>query len=297
MRIETELITTEDEIPGSPPLTRYKNVTQPEFDPDKPRLGRRESEPHSSEINYLYDVLRSNFPGDRATWDLHHYFKDPTNEENKDNEYDIQYDISYFRGLMIDNELPSYTAVEHENRVPTMAVNVMSKSTWAVDLSDHADKSRLLAIPLYITFPAYHVATSTYRPPFLRAYVYQSSTRQYIIHDLNQAIVKEGETLTQDLCNDRNKLLDTSGIVPFRIGLMERRVQFKGGLSTWRMILVHQTEPVLLLTRAEQEKVRAEQEKARAEQEKARAEQEKARADDLQKVVGRYRDRFGPLDS
>ncbi|MEX2681926.1 MAG: hypothetical protein Q6373_010005 [Candidatus Sigynarchaeota archaeon] len=288
-RIDAELKMTEDEMPGRLPLTRHKNVVQPDFDPDKPRLGRRESEPHSAEINYLYDVLRSNFPGDRTTWDLHHYFKDPTNEASKDDEYDIQFDISYFRGFMIDYELSSYAAVEHENRVPTMAVNVMSKSSWAVDLSDHVDKSRLLAIPLYITFPTYHVATSTYKPPFLRAYIYQPSTRQYSIHDLKQTIIKEGEPLTRDLCDDPGKLIDTSGIVPFRIGLMERRVRLKGGLATYRMILVHPTEPVMLLTRAEQER-------ARAEQEKARAEQEKARADSLEKLVSRYRDKFGPLE-
>jgi hypothetical protein len=177
--------------------------------------------------------------------------------------------------MSIEQELPSYVAVEHGNRVPTMAVNVLSKSTWAVDLSDHVDKSRLLGIPLYVVFPAYHVATATYKPPFLRAYIYQASTRQYGIHDLNQAIVKEGEALTHGLCEDSEKLLDTSSIVPFRIGLMERRVKVRGGLSAWRMILVHPTEPRILLTCAEQEK---------------------ARADAFEKLVAQYKGRFGSLD-
>jgi hypothetical protein len=213
---------------------------------------------------------------------LHQYFKDPLNEAGKDDDYDIQYDISYFRGLSIEQEIPSYTAVEHGNRVPTMAVNVLSNSTWAVDLSDHVDKSRLLGIPLYVVFPAYHVATTTYKPPFLRAYNYQASTRQHAIHDLNQAIVKEGEDLTRGPCEDSGKLLDTCSIVPFRIGLMERQVKVKGGLSAWRMILVHPTEPRILLTCAEQER--------------ARVEQEKAPADALEKLVERYKGRFGSLD-
>ncbi|NMC08319.1 MAG: hypothetical protein GYA24_24140 [Candidatus Lokiarchaeota archaeon] len=272
----------EDEMPSGRVLTRIRNVIQPDFDPDKPRIGRRESEPHSAEVGYLFDVLGTNFLEDRTTWDLHHYFKDPLDPGSKDDEYDIQYDISYFRGLKIAQELPSYKAVEHGNAVPTMAVNVLSKSTWAVDLSDHVDKSRLLGIPLYVVFPAYHVATTTYKPPFLRAYIYQSSTRQHVIHDLKQAIVKEGEPLSKAACDDPEKLLDTSSIVPFRIGLMERNVQVKGGFSAWRMILVHPTEPRMFLTRAEQEK--------------ARAEQEKARADELERVLSRYKERFGSLN-
>ncbi len=66
-----------------------------------PRLGRRDSEPHSSEISYLHDVLTTNFPNDRTIWDFHHYFI------VDDEKIDLQFDISYFRGLQIDTELPS----------------------------------------------------------------------------------------------------------------------------------------------------------------------------------------------
>ncbi|NEP76650.1 MAG: hypothetical protein F6K29_34935 [Okeania sp. SIO2G5] len=41
---------------------------------------------------------------------------------------------------------------------------------------------------------------------------------------------------------------------------------------------------------------RAEQEKQRAEQERQRAEQEKQRADTAEKLLAKYRDRFGSLD-
>ncbi|MHA1370170.1 MAG: hypothetical protein ACTSRA_10700, partial [Promethearchaeota archaeon] len=33
-----------------------------------PRLGRRESEPHSAEINYMHDVFTTNYPGGRVLW-------------------------------------------------------------------------------------------------------------------------------------------------------------------------------------------------------------------------------------
>jgi len=56
----------------------------------KPRLGRRESEPQSEDITYLYDVLMTNFPNSRALWDLHHYFL------INGNEIDLQFDISFF---------------------------------------------------------------------------------------------------------------------------------------------------------------------------------------------------------
>ncbi len=289
----TSLIATADETSPREDkgFTRTKNVTQPDFDPDAPRLGRRESEPHSAEINYLRDVLHVNFPADRVTWDLHHYFKGNESSRSGEEDYDIQFDISYFRNMTIDQELPSYVAADHENRIPTMAVNVLSKSTWAVDLSDHVEKCRLLGVPLYVVFPAYHVATWPYKPPFLRAFIYQPDTKDYKIHDLKQAIMKEGEELALqgDDCNDKEKLLDTSDIVPFRIGLMERKTMFKGGLSTWRMILVHPTEPRIFPTATGKER-------ERAEKERERAEKERERADMLQDRIDRYNKKFGPLD-
>ncbi len=55
--------------------TRIKNAPVDDYVPTKPRLGRRESEPHAAEVSYLYEVLSSNFPADRTMWDLLHYFQ------------------------------------------------------------------------------------------------------------------------------------------------------------------------------------------------------------------------------
>ena len=41
--------------------TRHQTIKPDEFDQSQPRIGRRESEPHSFEISYLHDVLTFNF--------------------------------------------------------------------------------------------------------------------------------------------------------------------------------------------------------------------------------------------
>ena len=133
--------------------TRHKRLSPEEFDNSKPRLGRRESEPHSDEINYLYDVLTTNFPDDRAMWDLHHYF---TVDDLK---IDLQFDVSYFKDMHIPERLSSYKAEKYNGRVPNMAINVLSKSTWKTDIGENLDYCRRLQIPLYIVFTTYHIAT------------------------------------------------------------------------------------------------------------------------------------------
>src|SRR5271157_3610046 len=55
-------------------FSRIEQPVEPDLDPSLPRIGRRESEPHSAEVSYLHDVLEANFEGSRVFWDLHHYF-------------------------------------------------------------------------------------------------------------------------------------------------------------------------------------------------------------------------------
>jgi Uma2 family endonuclease len=147
--------------------TRIENVEVIPFDPLTPRLGRRESEPHSEEVSYLYEVLHLNFPDSRTTWDLHHYFIVESEE------IDIQFDISFFKDLKIKYSLSSYRASNFNNRVPNIAINFLSKNTWQMDIGIHADYCRLLKIPLYIVFSPYHIGKAIYKPPFLRAYILQ----------------------------------------------------------------------------------------------------------------------------
>jgi len=70
---------------------------EPEVEP--PRLGRRESEPHSEEVCYMRNVLKDNYPDHRVLWDLHHYFY------HDGEEIDIVFDISFFLEFKTDGPI------------------------------------------------------------------------------------------------------------------------------------------------------------------------------------------------
>ena len=234
--------------------TRHRDAEPDTFDPNVPRLGRRESEPHSAEVTYLHDVLTTNFPNDRTLWDLHHYFR----KEGMD--IDLQFDISFFKDLKIPYTLSSYKAKDFENRVPTMAINILSKSTWRSDLAEKLDFCRLLEIPLYIIFPAFHVAINLYQPPFLRAYVLQEN-KEYKMHELRKTLDIESDKW------DEEAIIDVSELVPFRLGIIKRKEQkHQGGLSLYRLVLLDPKKDKVLLTK--NEKTIEEKEKTIEEKEK-----------------------------
>jgi Uma2 family endonuclease len=226
-------------IDGEPFVsTRHRDAEPDTFDPNEPRLGRRESEPHSAEVSYLHDVLTTNFPDDRTIWDLHHYFK-------KDGmDIDLQFDISYFKGLKIPYTLSSYKADEFDNRIPTMAINILSKSTWRSDLAEKLDFCRILKIPLYIVYSTYHVAINIYKPPFLRAYVLQSNN-EYKMYELRRTISRTPEGF------DLNTIIDVSEVVPFRLGLQENEQKHQGEQSLYRLVLVDPNTDQFFLTENE----------------------------------------------
>ncbi|MHA1681185.1 MAG: hypothetical protein ACTSUE_09265 [Promethearchaeota archaeon] len=265
MQESTDSNSNRDEGTQSFRSRRAREMPPDLFDPTKPRLGRRESEPHSAEITYLHDVLTTNFPEDRTMWDLHHYFR--TNGID----FDIQFDVSFFKGMNIPFSLPSYRAERFNHKVPTMAINVLSKSTWKTDIGENVDYCQMLKIPLYIVFPAYHVATDFYRPPFVRAYILQDNGL-YVVHELKELTINDRGEINP------NAVIDTSSIVPFRLGLIQNEGKYNDKLPLYRLVLLKPDEITLLPSKLEREKARADQEKARADQEKARADQEKARA-------------------
>lgn len=218
--------------------TRHRDAEPDNFDPNEPRLGRRESEPHSAEVTYLYKVLTANFPNDRTMWDLHHYFR-------KDNmEIDIKFDVSYFRDLDIPYTLSSYHADQFDNRVPTMAINILSESTWRSDLAEKVDQCRFLEIPLYIVFPSYHVANEIYKPPFLRAYVLQENGK-YETKEVRETINPSLGALNFD------PIIDVSNIVPFRLGLRKRKQEHQGKEPLYRLVLIDPDSDKILLTENE----------------------------------------------
>lgn len=243
---------------GSRPFrsTRIRSMSPDDFDPTKPRLGRRESEPHSSEVTYLFDVLTTNFPADRTLWDLHHYFRVDGIA------LDLQFDISYFRDLQIPYALSSYRAERFNSRVPTMAINVLSKSTWKTDIGETVDHCKLLEIPLYVVFPPFHVATAIYRPPFLRAYFLQDDG-DFQVKELKQLTVTGQGEINSDA------IIDTSSIVPFRLGLVKRKRKYDKNLPLYRLIILAKDELKVLPTKFEKEQRRVDEEQRRADEAEA----------------------------
>ncbi|MHA1520811.1 MAG: hypothetical protein ACTSRK_11575 [Promethearchaeota archaeon] len=268
--------------PGSSPeekksafrSTRIKDAPPDLFDPLEPRIGRRESEPHSAEVSYLYDVLSTNFVKDRIMWDLHHYFE-------ADRLYiDLQFDVSFFKGLDIPYSLSSYRATKYQNKVPTLAINILSKSTWRADVGEHVDYCKLLQIPIYVFFPAYHVTSSIYRPPFLRAYILQPSG-EYKIRDLREVTLHEGDKSGGEKKENDENIIDLRPILPFRLGLEKLKKKHEGELDLYRMVIIKPEILEIFPTRTEQESVRANQEKERADQEKTRADQAEQKISEL----------------
>jgi Uma2 family endonuclease len=250
------------ENPPLPEMSRRSRIEAdlPDgFDPNKPRLGRRESEPHSAEITYICDVLRSNFPQDRVTWDLHHYFI--VNGE----EIDMELDVSLFRGMSLPVQLSSYRAAECGGRVPDLAINVISKSTWRADVGENVDLCNMVKIQVYVIFAPFHVASRPYKPPFLRAYL-MDEHGAYQARELREATIAAGKEVNWDAT------IDCGGRLPFKLGLQELAGEkHEKGWQLYRLVFINPQERAVLRTRLEMERVRADNAEARAEQEKARA--------------------------
>ncbi len=233
----------------------------------KPRLGRRESEPHSDEINYLYDVLSSNFPKDRVLWDLHHYFTIAGEL------IDIVFDISYFKDFQLPFRISSYNAQKYGNRVPTMAINILSASTFKNDLGIILEQCQRLKIPVYVMFSDHLQAPSYVKAPMLKIYYLEGN--QYHTAETRDICCREGEEPAP------SKLIDVlPDVLPFKFGIMERNERYlKDTVSPlYFLALVDRVTGKLLLTRRQ----KAEK---RADEEKRRADEEKRRADELQKKL------------
>ena len=271
---KSETLSHPIDLSGIKQSTRIENAPPDLFDPNAPRLGRRESEPHSSEITYLYDVLTTTFPESRVVWDLHHYYVGAKGVL-KEEKIDIQFDVSFFQDLKIPHSLSSYDARKYEGKVPDIAINVLSKSTWRADLSDHADTCNILGIPVYAVFSPYKVASKVYDPPFLRVFLLQDDG-SYKQIDLRRITLNEGESI-----EDEKHIIDVSDKLPFRLGLMRLKHQHEGDLPLFRLIFIDPSEPKILLTRAETA-------------EKAKVEAE-ATAEKAEKLLLQYRERFGEL--
>jgi len=274
--------------------TRIENAPPDLFDPNEPRLGRRESEPHSAEVTYIRDVLTTNFPSSRTLWDLHHYFSG-SKGTLKGKEIDIQFDVSFFKDLNVTHTLSSYDARKYEGKIPDLAINVLSKSTWSNDLSEKVDICKDLGISVYAIFSPYKVASKIYDPPFLRVFILKED-KSYKQEDFRSITINEGETI------DEKNIIDVSENLLFRLGLMRLKQQHEGEQPLFRLIFIDPSEPRILLSKTEkfekekqeaEEKVKKAEEKVKKAEEKAKEAEEKAKK--LEKDLIKYREKFGEL--
>ncbi len=196
------------------------------FDQSQPRIGRRESEPHSFEISYLHDVLTENLQEHHTLWDLHHYF------QVEREIIDVQFDISFFLNWSLPYTLSSYRASEFGNRIPDVAINILSKSTWKTDLSENLDICRILKIPVYIVFCPFDVATKLYSPPFLRIYFLTQEYPLTSYKDLREVCIHSDGTLNLE------HVIDLGESIPFAVGLQELEKKHEGSRALFRMVLV-----------------------------------------------------------
>ena len=260
------LQTTRDKIP---PITDGAT-------PNLQRIGRRESEPHSEEVSYMYDVLTTNFPNSRTFWDLHHYFK------IDDEEIDLQFDISFFRNFILKEAVSSFKAEEFNGRIPDLVINILSKSTWRIDLLEHVEYCEKLKIPYYIVFTPYDVIKKLYKPPFLRVYFLKNNKYEHF--DFRDITLIEGEYNNID----STKIIDLGESIPFRIGLMERKRRHLKRGKLYRLVFFDKEKDIMLKSSIEKAIEIAEKERRRAEEERKRAEH-------LEKLLKKYKEKFGDI--
>ncbi len=247
------------------------------------RLGRRESEPHSAEVTYLFDVLSSNFPQHRTMWDLHHYFVIGGEK------VDLQFDISFFLDFSIPEDLPSYKASDFNNRIPDLVINVLSKSTWQKDLSEIQEICRGLKVPIYVLLLSYPIAPKVFPSPFLRVYILNDENI-YIPCEINKFMIENQKT------TDNEAQIKLPEKYPFNLALEKLERTYYGRKTRSRLILIDKKKKHKILSKAEREKQRADEEKQRADEEKQRADKEKQRADEEKQRADKERERAEKLE-
>ncbi len=195
--------------------------------PAPPRLGRRESEPHSMTLVHIYEVLQANFEGTHhALWDLHHYFKHVGGTT-----FDLQFDVSFFLNFHVPKLLPSYKAWEFGNRVPDVAFNIMSRSTWRNDLSEISDICAALGIPVYVVFAPYHVASQFYKPPFLRVYLLQEDGTYKNVTVRHACLREDGSIELQHV-------VQLPQTIPFWVGLTQTDKLGPDDVGIYQLVLI-----------------------------------------------------------
>ena len=159
--------------------------------------------------------------------------------------------------------LSSYKAKDFDNRIPTLAVNVLSKSTWRSDLSENVDVCKILGIPVYVVFSPFFVTSTVYRPPFLRVYTLGEDGGYRQVELRKITLVEGGEM-------DPDAVITVGDFLPFRFGIMELTQKHVEGMSLYRLILIAPDELRILPMERDQLKTERDQLKGKLEEYKTR---------------------------
>ncbi|MHA1733798.1 MAG: hypothetical protein ACTSU5_17780 [Promethearchaeota archaeon] len=125
-----------------------------------------------------------------------------------------------------------------------------------------------------MVFAPYDVASSDYRPPFLRVYAIRGGT-SIEVRDVRGCAAKEGSDEVSE-----EHLHDFSPDLPFRLGLLKVRQRTRGE-HTYLLAPFRVDRPERFPTRAEAERQKVEEEHRKAEE--------------LSSLVDAYRRKFGDL--
>jgi hypothetical protein len=271
-------MTTEDDFEDETEFPyRYSISTRHKFpDPregalDGPRIRRREGEPYSLEINYLWDVLHTNFPNHRVLLDLPHCFRQGTKR------IDIQLDLSFFLNLSIPEKINSFDSSDFDYRIPELAINILTKATWRVDLVDNFEKCRKIKIPYYVVFFAYPIKNEIYPYPLLRLYKMNNDGR-YTTQDLTDLAIDNDVIVSQTAFLDCEPL-------PFRIGLAKIPETFIGGKPLYRMILLKKNIFEVYNTKAELAESKAKEAESKAKEAEIKSQETKKENEMLKKQI------------
>ena len=267
----------DDDYASPIPKTPNKQMRETTHSPT--RLGI--SEPHFLVIDYLHDVLSTNFPENRTFCNFLHYFR------LDDEKIGMSFDISYFKGFNPPYRLSFYDSDEFDGRIPTMVINIISSSTYNDDLGLTAQICQKLGIPIYVLFSGYLPDPAIVKAPFLK--IIYLDDGNYHIADLSEVCCIEGKGYIS-----YKKLIDIRpDILPFKFGIMELQGKYRKNhkdYPTYRLVLIDREKRRIIKTRAEICQMEAEKQIKEAEKNASKKIEKKKK--EMEKEKGRISEKL-----
>ena len=133
-----------------------------------------------------------------------------------------------------------FNSYKYGGRIPNFVLNVLSYSTWRVDLVENVDLLKYLGIHVYVVYTPFKTITSAlYYPPFLRVYILNEDGSYKQIELRNETLTEGG------VINEKN-IIDISDRVPFRIGLMKLKTKVDEKYPLYQFIFLDPSDQKIL---------------------------------------------------